>query len=198
MFSLTGSLLFWVATVGALAGPSLLVRWLRRTRRSLVVRTVLQWMAIATCQILALASLFFYINNAHGFHTSWSDLLRRSHTTAQIQTNGLIKPGQGRVELITVPGTTATGGAHQVLMWLPPEYTMPRCRDQQFPVLMMLPGQPSTPSATFRAFNSVSVPTQALAGGRIRPFIAVFPPFMTCPPRDTECTNISAGPQAET
>lgn len=98
---------------------------------------------------------------------------------------------------MTVPGTAATGGAHQVLVWLPPQYQDRRDQNSRFPVLMVLPGQPSTPQATFRHFDFGSVATQAINGGRVKPFVAVFPPLMTNPPRDTECTNVPGGPQAE-
>ena len=46
---------------------------------------------------------------------------------------------------MTVTGTAVTGGSHQVLTWLPPQYNDSRFSSTRFPVLMVLPGQPSTP-----------------------------------------------------
>ena len=61
---------------------------------------------------------------------------------------------------------------------------------------MVLPGQPSTPEVMFRHYDFGQVASTLMNAGRIKPFIAVFPPLMTDPPRDTECTNIPGGPQA--
>jgi pimeloyl-ACP methyl ester carboxylesterase len=63
---------------------------------------------------------------------------------------------------------------------------------------MVLPGQPSTPQVMFRHYDFGQVATTEINSGRVKPFIAVFPPLMTNPPRDTECTNIPGGPQAFT
>ena len=82
-------------------------------------------------------------------------------------------------------------------MWLPPEYQQPQFHSAKFPV-MVLPGQPSTPEAMFRHYDFGQVASTLMNAGRIKPFIAVFPPLMTNPPRDTECTNIRGGPQAYT
>lgn len=198
VFSLTGPFLFRAAVVAAVVGPILLIVWLRRSTRRSWGRSLLQLIAVGSCQVVAVAGLFFYVNNAYGFYTSWSDLLGRSGQGAQIQTAGLVRHGQGRVQLMTVPGTAATGGSHQVLTWLPPQYDDAQRRNTRFPVLMVLTGQPSTPQAMFRHFAFGSVATKAIDSGRIKPFIAVFPPLMTNPPRDTECTNVPAGPQAAT
>ena len=50
----------------------------------------------------------------------------------------------------------------------------------------------------FRHYDFGQIATTAIDAGRVKPFIAVFPPLMTNPPRDTECTNIPGGPQAYT
>jgi S-formylglutathione hydrolase FrmB len=63
---------------------------------------------------------------------------------------------------------------------------------------MVLPGQPSTPAVMFRHFDFGRIAAAEVASGRIHPFIAVFPPLMTNPPRDTECTDVPGGPQAQT
>lgn len=63
---------------------------------------------------------------------------------------------------------------------------------------MFLPGQPGSPARVFQEYDFGSVASRAIAAGRVKPFVAVFPPLMTDPPRDTECTNVSHGPQALT
>jgi len=63
---------------------------------------------------------------------------------------------------------------------------------------MFLPGQPSTPGTTYEKFNFGQVAAQAIDSGKAAPFVGVIPPLMTNAPRDTECTDIPGGPQAET
>jgi enterochelin esterase-like enzyme len=99
--------------------------------------------------------------------------------------------------VLTVPGRSPAN-IRKVLVWLPPEYGQPQFKKTAFPVLMVLPGQPSTPEAMFRHYDFGQVATTAINAGHIKPFIAVFPPLMTNPPRDTECTNIPGGPRAYT
>ena len=90
------------------------------------------------------------------------------------------------------------GRDDQVLVWLPPEYDEPAYRTHRFPVVMFVAGQPSSPQIAFHQFDFAHVATQEVAAHRVAPFVAVFPTLMVSPPRDTECTNVPAGPQAET
>lgn len=62
----------------------------------------------------------------------------------------------------------------------------------------MLPGQPGTPEGDFSQFQFAQQATQAIRSGAVKPFVGVFPPLMIAPPRDTECTDVPHGPQAET
>jgi S-formylglutathione hydrolase FrmB len=62
----------------------------------------------------------------------------------------------------------------------------------------MMPGQPGTPEGVFSQFQFARQATQAIRSGAVKPFVAVFPPLMIAPPRDTECTNVPRGPRAET
>lgn len=198
--TLTGAPLFAVLAVATVLGPAALVIWLRRRRTSAKnwLRTLAQFAVVLGCQLLAVMTLFLWVNNQYGFYTSWSDLLGRSSADAKIQANGLVQNGEGRAEVITVAGGPGRNGSHRVLVWLPREYDQPSGPTTQFPVVMVLPGQPSTPETMFRHYNFGSVATAEIDRGLVKPFIAVFPPLMTNPPRDTECTDIKGGPQAQT
>lgn len=205
MLSLTGRPLFVLMVVLALAVPVITVSlWSRRrageqARRRALFRIVGRAGLVVTSQILAMSAVFLWVNNQYGFYTSWSDLVGRPTQTTQIQTNGLITGGSdsGSVEVLTVRGTgDKTVG--EALVWLPPQYRDPQNATRKFPVVMFLPGQPSTPQATFKNYNFAAIASGEIRAGRIKPFIAVFPPLMTRPPRDTECTNVPGGPQAET
>ena len=55
--------------------------------------------------------------------------------------------------MLTVPGRAAADHSRKVLVWLPPEYEQPQFTQLHFPVLMVLPGQPSTPEVMFRHYD---------------------------------------------
>jgi S-formylglutathione hydrolase FrmB len=50
----------------------------------------------------------------------------------------------------------------------------------------------------YHEYDFGTVASQAVTSGKVKPFIAVFPPIMIAPPRDTECVDVPNGPQAET
>jgi enterochelin esterase-like enzyme len=192
-------LLVAVATVVA---PFLAVVYLRRHLPSTGVRRLValtgRIAAVVGCQLLAVSLTFLAVNNSFACYSSWADLFGVSPPTAMatIKTGSLVGPGQGRVEVLRVSGgpSRATG---QLLVWLPPQYFDPGYAHTTFPVMMVLPGQPSNPEVTLAHFNFADNATQAIADHLAKPFVAVFPPLMTSPPRDTECTDIPHGPQAE-
>jgi enterochelin esterase-like enzyme len=198
VLSLTGIPLLIAAVLFAAAAPVLLAWWWRRKTKTGWLSALRPLAAVLACQLLAISALFIWVNNQYGFYTSWSDLFGVRTDRATIQSNGLVQPGAGRIQVLTVPGHTPADHSRKVLVWLPPQYDQPQFRSTVFPVLMVLPGQPSTPQVMFRHYDFGKIATTAIDAGRVKPFIAVFPPLMTNPPRDTECTNIPGGPQAYT
>ena len=198
MLSLTGNPLLVAAISLVVVAPLLLAWWWRHKTKSGWLSALRPLAAVLACQVLAMSALFLWVNNQYGFYSSWSDLFGVRTERSTIQTNALARPGDGRLEVLTVPGRAAGDHARKILVWLPPEYAQPRFRTANFPVLMVLPGQPSTPEVMYRHYDFGQVASTLMNAGRIKPFIAVFPPLMTNPPRDTECTNIRSGPQAYT
>ena len=190
-------LLVLAVTLAALA-PLVVVAWWRRGRAGSALGLLGRLLAVLLCQVLAVSALFLAVNDQYSFYTSWSDVLGRRSAPTGIETGGLLQPGQGRVEVLTVHGSPGTGGSHQVLAWLPPQYDEPGQAATRFPVLMVLPGQPSTPEAMFSHYDFAATASAEISSGRVPPFVAVFPPLMTDPPRDTECTDVPGGPQADT
>lgn len=169
--------------------------WRRaRTRRLGVVGRVA---AVLGCQVLAVAITFLAVNRDFVFYASWGDLLGTSEPTPAIQTQNLVGAGQGSVEVVQVHGA-ASGVDAPVLVWRPPQYDQPAFAHTKFPVVMVLPGQPSSPAVMFSHFHFGAEATQAIDSHLVKPFVAVFPPLMTDPPRDTECTDVPGGPKAET
>ncbi len=206
--SLTSRSLLVLSLVLAVLAPAVLaVLWRGRGRppssargsRGLPVLGVLgRFVGVGVCQALAMTTLFLYVNHLYTFYTSWADLVGRSAPVAGIRTTGLVAPGEGTIKVLTVPGGRTNDGSHQVLAWLPPGYDPSPSASTRYPVLMFLPGQPSDPVTTFRRFGFGAIAAQEVRDDKVPPFIAVFPPLMTDPPRDTECTNVPGGPQAET
>jgi S-formylglutathione hydrolase FrmB len=176
----------------------LVISWQRRPHG--LGGQILRFIAMVTAQLLAVAAVAIWANNTFGFYDNWADLLGGAGAgSLQAETNGLLAGGGagGRIVTLTVNGkaSKATG---IVMVWLPPQYDRPVFKNKRYPVLMMMPGQPGTPEGMFSQFQFAQQATQAIHSGAVKPFVAVFPPLMIAPPRDTECTNVSRGPQAET
>lgn len=199
--SLTGWPLLMLVGVLTVIAPVLVVITWRRTARppgaGRALGTLGRLLAVVCCQVLAVSLTFIVVNRSFVFYSSWGDLFGTSASPTTITTANLVRPGDGRVEVMEVHGA-ASKASGQILIWLPPQYDDPAYAKTSFPVTMMLPGQPSTPEVTFAHFDFAAKATQAIRSQGVKPFIAVFPPLMTNPPRDTECTDVPNGPQAET
>jgi dienelactone hydrolase len=196
--SLTEVPLLVLAIALAAALPALLAWWWRRTAHASWLAAASHLATVLLCEVFAASALFLWVNDQYGFFTSWSDLIGAPTKGVAIQSNGLVPPGAGRVEILTVQGRTQTDPLRQTLVWLPPQYDQAVYRTARFPVVMVLPGQPSTPEAMLRHYDFARTAVAEISARRIKPFVAVFPPLMTNPPRDTECTNVVGGPQAQT
>ncbi len=197
--SLTGRPLLIVLVALALLIPIVLVLT-RQTGRRRVLDAIPRFLAILTAQVVAVAAVGVWANYTFGFYDNWADLFGGSpQGSLHAAANGVVPQtrGEGRVVLLTVTGK-ASRASGIVLVWLPPQYDSPAARKTRFPVLMMMPGQPSTPESVFTQFQFARQATQAIRSHAVKPFVAVFPPLMIDPPRDTECTNVPHGPQAET
>ncbi len=218
MLSLTGTPLLYLAAVLTVVAPiALVLVWRRRHARSGWLTTLGRLASVAFCQLVAVCCLFFYVNNQYFFFSNWNDLLGTNTQNAKVQSNGpatsggspatgsvgpavprhrLVSRGNGRVEVLTIHGAKSNFSG-QVLAWLPPQYDQPQFAQTRFPVIMMLPGQPSSPQVILRQYQFGAIATSKINAGKVAPFVAIFPPLMTNPPRDTECTNVAGGPQAE-
>jgi S-formylglutathione hydrolase FrmB len=202
MLSLTGTPIFVIAVVAAVL-PLIAVAWLAWgggavSRRSSLLTRVLPTVGLVLCaQVFAMTALALRVNDQYLFYTSWADLTGQVAQTASIQTGGLVGRGQGTVRVMTVP-VRGAGTEHGVLVWLPPEYDLPAYRTHRFPVVMFLTGQPSTPQTAFAHFRFARTAMQVIKARQAPPFVAVFPTLMVSPPRDTECTDVPGGPNADT
>ncbi|MEO7422628.1 MAG: alpha/beta hydrolase-fold protein [Ornithinibacter sp.] len=182
----------------------------RRVPRRRALELVARGALVVAAQVMAVATVALVVNNQYGFYASWEDLLGQTPQAAPIVAGGSADGMQGSVAVFAGrpggrgSGTIQTmtvrdgysGSPLDTLVWLPPQYSAKRYSTIKFPVVMFLPGQPSSPAHVFQQYDFGSVASRAIAAGRVKPFVAVFPPLMTDRPRDTECTNVSGGPQA--
>ncbi|MGY2875047.1 dienelactone hydrolase [Marmoricola sp. URHA0025 HA25] len=204
MFGLTTTGLFVEMITGAvlsvLAVAALVTRQSGRATslgRRVALRTAPIVALVVAGQAFAVSAVGLAINDNYGFYTSWSDLLGRPSPDTAIHTGGLVGSGQGAVRSYTVHAPV-DGRNQRVLVWTPRQYDAPSTAQHLFPVVVFLPGQPSTPDGTFRHFQFAATATRLIDSGKVPPFVAVFPSLMIAPPRDTECTDVPGGPQAET
>lgn len=202
--SLTGTTLVSLLVVLAIGVPiALAVVW-SATRRT-VAPVLLKVGGVLLAQALAVAAVGVLANDEFAFYSNWADVLGTHQSTSSAAiANGLVPSdgSEGRVLALSVTPRTSLGvpgvtNPIRVLVWVPPQYDEPQFRHTRFPVTMFLPGQPGTPHGIFHLFRFAQYATNAIATHQVRPFVAVLPPIMIAPPRDTECTNVVGGPQAE-
>jgi hypothetical protein len=197
--SLTGLPLLVLLVASAILIPLLLAST-SASRPHGLLGLVLRVVAMVVAQLTAVAAVGVWANDTFGFYDNWTDLQGGSRVPSiHAEANGSLPEGgaEGRVIALTVNGK-ASGASGIVLVWLPSQYDQPGFKKTRFPVLVMLPGQPGTPEGDFSQFQFAKQATQAIRSGAVKPFVGVFPPLMIAPPRDTECTNVPHGPQAET
>ena len=200
--SLTGAPLTILLIVAAVALPvALALAWRRLPGR--VGGAALRIGMIISCQAVAVLAAGIALNRAYLFYDSWDELLGHKGGGGQaaiaVTDEGQLVPAdgsQGRISILTVRGKVS-GATEQVLVWLPPQYDAAGEKRTRFPVIMALPGQPGTPAGIFKTLDLGSNAMQMIKSGQVKPFVAVIPPLSIAQPRDTECTDVPQGPQAD-
>lgn len=106
-------------------------------------------------------------------------------------------PTRGRVEAVQI-----TGGASQLseraLVYLPPQYFDPAQAQRRFPAVEVLTGYPGNEQLLVTRLDYPSALLARMASGAARPMVLVMMRPTAAPPRDTECTDVPAGPQVLT
>jgi enterochelin esterase-like enzyme len=82
-------------------------------------------------------------------------------------------------------------------VYLPPAYFQPGYARSRFPVLLGLSGYPGASWSLVRRLGLPALQEALLSAGAIKPAVDVLMNSSVAMPRDTECTNIPAGPQVE-
>jgi enterochelin esterase-like enzyme len=103
----------------------------------------------------------------------------------------------GRLQAITVRGEYS-GISSPAYVYLPPQYFQPTNRTHRFPVILSLTGYPGDAVNTITRLKLPEMAASLIAKGTLQPTIFVMMRSTVAPPRDTECTDVPGGPQAET
>jgi enterochelin esterase-like enzyme len=104
----------------------------------------------------------------------------------------------GKVLEITVTGQHTGIVSAADYVYLPPQYFQPAYAHTRFPVVLALTGYPNDTWSIVRWLDLPSTAADLVAQGRIGPAVYVMMNVSVALPRDTECTNVPQGPQAET
>ena len=100
----------------------------------------------------------------------------------------------GLLQDIRIAGAR-TGYVQQAYVLLPPEYFQPRFAQRRFPVVLMLAGYPGTTKSLVVRLKLPEWVDKGRAAHEVQPTIYVMMQPTVVPPRDTECTDVPAGPQ---
>ncbi|HEX7744331.1 MAG TPA: alpha/beta hydrolase-fold protein, partial [Micromonosporaceae bacterium] len=159
-------------------------------------RVALRAGTVALCATTALAAALVWVNRQVETYTSWSDL---AGTPVSAAAQAAVPPpgggSGGHLVTLTVSGE-ASGLTLPMMVYLPAAYNArPAAR---FPVIEALHGFPGSPMSWTHSLRATEYLDREIAAGRMAPTVVLFPYTTPDPLVDTECTNLSHGPQAET
>lgn len=104
---------------------------------------------------------------------------------------------RGRLESVSIGG--ALSGLHShAFIYLPPQYFQPEYAHTYFPAAEVLTGYPGFDQYLISRLKYQSVELRLLGKHEMRPLVLVMMRPSVTFPRDTECTDVPGGPQAET
>jgi hypothetical protein len=104
---------------------------------------------------------------------------------------------RGRVETFTLVGAHS-GLSEPVAVYLPPQYFQGAYARTLFPGVEVLTGYPGVTRALVARMRYPDVLLSQIQAHRAQPMVLVMLRPTVAPPRDTECTDVPAGPQALT
>lgn len=104
---------------------------------------------------------------------------------------------RGRVQAMRIKGGHS-GLSGQALVYLPPQYFTATSRGRLFPAVEVMTGYPGSTTALVERMRYPQALLAQIDAHRARPMVLVMLRPTVVPPRDTECTDVPAGPQALT
>lgn len=106
-------------------------------------------------------------------------------------------PRTGRLETVRIRGDISQL-SNPAYAYLPPQYFQAHYRHTAFPGVEILSGYPSTDKMLVQRLAPQHTLRIELAHRRAKPMVLVMTRPTLTYPRDTECTDVPGGPQAET
>jgi enterochelin esterase-like enzyme len=104
----------------------------------------------------------------------------------------------GRLLQVSMTGPRTGITVRDEYVYLPPQYFQPAYARARFPVVLALTGYPGSAWALAARLGLPAEAARLVAAGRLPPAVYVMMGSGPALPRDTECTNVPAGPQVET
>jgi enterochelin esterase-like enzyme len=107
-------------------------------------------------------------------------------------------PPEGAIVRIQIRGEYSGITSTPAYVYLPPQYFQRGYAHAAFPVVLVFAGYPNDPLNLMRLLHLPGIAARLTADGQIRPMVWVMVNPSVALPRDTECTNVPAGPQVAT
>ena len=99
---------------------------------------------------------------------------------------------------VTINGTHTGIAESADYVYLPPQYFQPAYAHAKFPAVLVLTGYPGSSWSIVKRLKLPATYTTLAAQHKVLPAIYVMMNVSVAMPRDTECTNVPAGPQVQT
>jgi S-formylglutathione hydrolase FrmB len=172
------------------------------------------------CQLCVVLAALDLANASFDFYGSWGDLVGVRSTTSETGTPSAQQPddpdvsrgafvvpdtsaphyhlgtGQGRIDAVIIHGARTRISTH-AFVYLPAQYFAPAYR-RRLPVIVAFTGYPGNAQNLITHLDLPKTVAHEIAAGLMPPTIVVMLRPTVAPPRDTECTDVPNGPQAET
>jgi S-formylglutathione hydrolase FrmB len=172
--------------------------------------------AVATPIIITRTQVAPGAGAAQGTHRRDGQTLPAPHTTpalppsatSPVATSPATSPGatstagraadRGEILTVQIRGERTGITVPRSYVYLPPQYFSPAYAHRLFPAVLVLTGYPGDPRAEITRLNLPAAVAAGIAAGRLHPAVFIMMFSSVDMPRDTECTDIPGGPQAET
>src|SRR6266567_3131952 len=164
---------------------------------------------IAVSQTLVIAAILACLNGYFSFYGSWSTLLGTEASRPRVAgavalsrpiliTGTDLGPAPGSNSMLPISAAGGTPAGQPALHNADRhEGSKPRIARARFPVVLALTGYPNDSWSLVKRLAVAATAARLVAAGKIRPAVYVMANVSVVPPRDTECTNVPAGPQVE-
>jgi hypothetical protein len=208
-----------LAVVAVLLNAGTVWLW-PRLRGSRVVVGLTRTALLTATQLGLALTVLVALNSYFVFFAGWDDLLGTSVGGKPIKTNRATVHGgpsiplqqqvipmgkatppahpeiEGDIQYVRLHGV-GTGMSTEAYIMLPPQYFQPAYAHQRFPAVVMLTGYPGNPQSLLKVLHFPNLVREGQDSGRVKPAVYVLMRPTLLPPRDTECTDVPAGPQVE-